>query len=356
MNKLIASLTAAGHPPIQLYGKGGSLLVLPYGGRTLGLYNRDGHNFFWVNPNLDRVATAEAFFSEEGWKNSGGDRTWVAPEVELFISDIENPGETYQVPSSLDPGSYTVQHGVGHVKLTNQASLVLNRQEKTCEVEVAKTIRMTENPLRYEKGMTSLLQSVDFVGYEQLTSLRFTSSEAPGIRLGIWNLVQVPAGGEIVVPTVRESVPKTYFGDVGPSHLRVNAESIRFRVDAKDSRKIGVRAASAVGRMGYLRSIGDGKKTLVVRNFFIAPSAEYVDVPWDDLDDFGYVIQCYNDNGDLGQFGEMEYHTPAIGEGTGLGSYQDRGQVWAFLGDAQSIDETFWRLLGIDPYSRAKNR
>lgn len=356
MNKLIASLTAAGHPPIQLYGKGGSLLVLPYGGRTLGLYNRNGHNFFWVNPDLNQVETAEAFFSEEGWKNSGGDRTWVAPEVELFISDIENPGETYQVPSSLDPGSYAVHHGAGHVKLTNQACVVLNQQEKTCEVELAKTIRMTENPLRYEKGMTSLLQSVDFVGYEQLTSLRFNSSEAPGIRLGIWNLVQVPAGGEIVVPTVRESVAKTYFGDVEASHLCVTPESIRFRVDAKHSHKIGVRAASTIGRIGYLRPIGDGKKTLVVRNFFVAPSAEYVDVPWDDLDDFGYAIQCYNDNGDLGEFGEMEYHTPAIGDGTGLSSYQDRSQVWAFLGDAQLIDEAFWQLLGSAPNSHALKR
>ena len=354
MNDLIASLTAADHPPIQLYGKGGSLLVLPYGGRTLGLYNRDGHNFFWVNPDLNHVATAETFFTAEGWKNSGGDRTWVAPEVELFISDIENPGETYQVPPSLDPGNYTVQHGKGQVTLTNQPSLVLNRQEKTCGVELAKTIRMTENPLRYEKGMTSLLQRVDFVGYDQLTSLRFTSSEESGIRLGIWNLVQVPAGGEIVVPTVGESVPKTYFGGVGANHLSVNPKSIRFRVDAKHSYKIGVRAVSTIGRIGYLRPIGDGKKTLVVRNFFVAPSAEYVDVPWDDLDDFGYAIQCYNDNGDLGEFGELEYHTAAIGDGTGLSSYQDRSQVWAFFGDAQSIDETFRQLLGVDPNSRAQ--
>ena len=351
MNELIASLTAAGHAPIQLYGKGGSLLLLPYGARALGLYSHGEHNFFWVNPDLNHAATAETFFTKEGWKNSGGDRTWVAPEVELFISDIDNPGETYQVPSSLDPGNYTVQHGKGQVKLTNQARVFLNRREKTCEIELAKTIRMAENPLRYEKDRAPSHGKLDFVGYEQLTSLRFTSSEEPGIRLGIWNLVQVPAGGEIIVPTVRQSVPKTYFGDVGARHLCVTPECIRFRVDAKHSHKIGVRAASTIGRIGYLRPIGDGKKTLVVRNFFVAPSAEYVDVPWDDLDDFGYAIQCYNDNGDLGEFGEMEYHTPAIGDSTGLNSYQDRSQVWAFLGDAQSVDETFRQLLGTEPSS-----
>lgn len=349
MDELIASLTAANHPPIQLFRKGSSLLVLPYGGRTLGLYNRDGNNFFWVNPDLNNVATAEAFFTAEGWQNSGGDRTWVSPEVELFISDIGNPGETYQVPLSLDPGNYRVQHGKGQVTLTNQARVFLNRQEKSCEVELAKTIRMAENPLRYEQGMASSHQKLDFVGYDQLTSLRFVSEEEPGIRLGIWNLVQVPAGGEIVIPTVRESAPKTYFGSVEASNLCVTPESIRFRVDAKHSHKIGVRAASTIGRIGYLRPIGDGKKTLVVRSFFVAPSAEYVDVPWDNLDDVGYAIQCYNDNGDLGEFGEMEYHTPAIGDGTGISSYQDRSQVWAFLGDTQLIHETFRQLLGVDP-------
>ncbi|MDE0300345.1 MAG: hypothetical protein OXN17_17040 [Candidatus Poribacteria bacterium] len=351
MDELIASLTAASHPPIQLFGKGGSLLILPHGGRTLGLYNRDGHNFFWVNPDLNHVTTAESFFTKEGWKNSGGDRTWVSPEVELFISDIENPGETYQVPSSLDPGNYTVQHGKGQVTLTNRARVILNRQEKTSEIELSKTIRMAQNPLRYERSMASPNRQLQFVGYEQLTSLRLVSAEEPGIRLGIWNLVQVPAGGEIVIPTVRESAPKTYFGGDGASDLYVSPESIRFPVDAKHSHKIGVRAATTSGRIGYLRNIGDGQKTLVVRNFLVAPSAEYVDVPWDDLDDFGYAIQCYNDNGDLGEFGEMEYHTPAIGDGTGMCSYQDRSQVWAFLGDAQPVNEVFTQLLGVAPNS-----
>ena len=168
MDELIASLTAAGHPPIQLHGKGGSLLILPYGGRTLGLYNQDGHNFFWVNPDLNHAATAETFFTTDGWKNSGGDRTWVAPEVELFISDIDNPAETYQVPSSLDPGNYTVRHGDGQVTLTNQARVVLNRQEETCEIELAKTIRMTENPLRYEQGMAPSIVNLALSGTSNL--------------------------------------------------------------------------------------------------------------------------------------------------------------------------------------------
>ena len=42
-------------------------------------------------------------------------------------------------------------------------------------------------------------------------------------------------------------------------------------------------------------------------------------------------------------------HLWAIGDATGLNSYQDRSQVWAFLGDTQSIHETFRMLLGVDP-------
>ncbi len=248
-SNLIAALTMAGHPPNELEAPGGSLLILPYGGRVLGLFSHSGENFFWVNPNLTNSATASAFFTAEGWKNSGGDRTWVAPEVEFFVKEIDEPWNTYEVPASLDPGHYTVQQDEGQVKLTNRARVVLHRQKKTCK---------------------------------------------------------------------------------------------------REQHKIGVRAASTVGRMGYLRPIEGGGKTLVVRNFFVAPSGEYVDVPWGDANDLGYAIQCYNDDGVLGQFGEMEYHTLAIGEGTGLTSYQDQSQVWAFGGEEQSVNEVFKYLFGTD--------
>ena len=60
------------------------------------------------------------------------------------------------------------------------------------------------------------------------------------------------------------------------------------------------------------------------------------------------AIQCYNDDGNLGDFGELEYHSPAIGGDTGNTTYEDRSQVWAFLGRVELVDEVAQRLLGVD--------
>jgi hypothetical protein len=307
------------------------------------LFSKDGENFFWVNPVLTDATQASAFFSSSGWKNSGGDRTWVDPEVELHLKDIDDPWNTYDVPSSIDPGNYAVRQDDTQVTMTNRAWVVLHRLQKACEVELEKTIRLTANPLRHERGVEHLLSQLDYVGYDQITTLRFISPPEPGILLGIWNLIQFPAGGHLIIPTLREHHPRHYFGEAGVSHLCVTPRFIRVLLDARKRYKLGIRSVAITGRAGYLRSTERGRKTLVVRNFFVDPSGEYVDVPWDDRRDFGYAFQCYNDDGNLGDFGELEYHTPAIGEG--MTAYQDRSQVWAFCGKGERVDEVCQYLL-----------
>ena len=68
--------------------------------------------------------------------------------------------------------------------------------------------------------------------------------------------------------------------------------------------------------MGYLFEQG-GRSALIVRNFAVNPSGEYVDVPWKDPGYLGFSTQACNVNSGLGQFSELEYHIPAIGRGTG---------------------------------------
>ncbi|MBM3243033.1 hypothetical protein FJZ31_42790 [Candidatus Poribacteria bacterium] len=362
---LISALAAAEHPLLELEAQDGSLLILPYGARVLGLFGSSGENFFWVNPALTATASAKAFFASTGWKNSGGDRTWVAPETDFFIKNIDDPWNTYEVPSSIDPGNYTVQKVEGQVKMINQARVVLHNLKKECAIELEKTIRMVVNPLHHEEEAKKLLGQLEYIGYEQVTTLRLISPPLPtpgpsypplplqggegrGVRLGMWNLIQLPAGGHIIIPTVKESYPQDYFEKTGPSHLRVTPRFIHFLLDANERHKIGVKAISTIGRVGYLRPIEEGIMTLVVRNVLLNPSGEYVDTPWDNRSDLGYAIQCYNDDGHLGKFGEMEYHAPAIGEGTGMTTYQDRSQVWAFWGKEQSVNEVCQYLLGAE--------
>jgi hypothetical protein len=121
---------------------------------------------------------------------------------------------------------------------------------------------------------------------------------------------------------------------------------VRIRIDGRERHKVGLRAADLIGKAGYLRMLDGAQMSLVIRNFQVNPSGEYIDTPWDDLGDLGYAFQAYNDDGALGAFGELEYHTPAVGGDTGLDSYVDRSQVWAFAGEEERILEIAEQLLG----------
>src|SRR5450759_5032804 len=89
-------------------GNKGSVMVLPAYGRVIGLWSDCGReNHFWVNPAfLESKETKNS-----GWINPGGDRLWLSPELEFFISDLNRPWETYSVPACLDPGNYSYQMG-----------------------------------------------------------------------------------------------------------------------------------------------------------------------------------------------------------------------------------------------------
>jgi len=102
---------------------------------------------------------------------------------------------------------------------------------------------------------------------------------------------------------------------------------------------------AVTGRVGYLFNQG-GRHALIIRNFLVNPSGEYVDVPWDDPADLGYSTQACNVNSALGQFSELEYHIPAIGGGTGRTHCDDTAQVWAFRGSQEAIAGVVKTLLG----------
>ena len=90
--RLLEVLEAAGHALVELGDETcGYALLLPHGGRVLGLFSRqDGENYFWVNPGLTSVKSARQALNGETWVNTGGDRTWLAPEREIFVRDLRN--------------------------------------------------------------------------------------------------------------------------------------------------------------------------------------------------------------------------------------------------------------------------
>lgn len=348
LDSLIHILNRAGKLT-ELYKSpdGSSVLLLPHGGRVLGLFApHSQNNFFWTNPALDAAESARAFFEGEAWQNSGGDRTWLAPEVDWFCPDFPDLSKYWQ-PRELDPGNYKIVRQGDTVFLVNQLTLSSSRSKLRAELEITKWAGPALNPLRHEPLLSELAE-IQYAGYTLHTSLRFTDTlNQASLKVGLWNLLQLPHGGELVIPTYSRTQPKIFFGEVDPEDLMVGDHLVRYQMQASGEHKMGFHAADTPGRVGYLYGAGD-QSVLVVRNFSVNPSAEYIDVPWRETTDVGYSIQSCNVNSALGTFSELEYHAPAIGENTGNDRSDDVSQVWAFRGPRSSIQAIAKRLLAAE--------
>jgi hypothetical protein len=348
LQELIETLKAVGKPT-ELYetDDGTRLLILPYGGRILGAFAPGSdENFLWTNTALNSIESARAYYASDDWHNSGGDRTWLAPEVDFFLPAFPNIDIAgYWQPRALDPGNYEVARTDNGFKLTNRLSIEGFQSKKKADVEITKSVSTALNPLRHDAGIRT--GAVEYAGHTILTSLRILGpnpSHAP--LVGLWSLTQMPHRGELFIPTYFKSKPRIYFGmvDAPADELVIDDHLIRFKMRATGEHKIGIRALATTGRIGYRYYTGT-KEALIIRNFYVNPSGEYADVPWTELEDRGYSTQACSVNSKWGMFSELEYHVPAIGGETGMRIVEDRSQLWAFRGAAEDIAKIARTLL-----------
>jgi hypothetical protein len=332
---LVDTLAAAGKPANVWTGADGtSVLVLPYGGRILGLFASESReNFFWTHPALDTVETARLFYNSSEWHNSGGDRTWLAPEVDFFLPNFPDL-DVYVQPREFDPGQYQLTQGDGSVTLSNQFTSRLSRSGATVRMGISKRLSEAQNPLR--TTASSFCADCEYAGYTLRTRLAFASGKCESAAVGLWSLLQFPHGGELLIPTFSNPGIKTYFGKVGDEDLKITDRLIRYQMRAAGEHKIGIEARFVTGRAGYLLRMGD-RSSLVIRNFSVNPSGAYVDVPWSDTTCPGAAVEACNVDSKLGSFSELEYHVPAIGGSTGSWCSEDESQVWAFRGPQETI-------------------
>ncbi len=348
LQQLIATLKAVGKSPEVFQTEDGTrLLILPYGGRILGVFAPGSEeNFLWTNSALNSVESARAYYASDDWQNSGGDRTWLAPEVDFFFPKYPNIDIAgYWQPRSLDPGNYELAKTNHGIKLTNRLNIEGFRSRKRVDLKITKSVASASNPLRYDDVNQS--NAIEYAGHTLLTSLEIVDADPQDAPLvGLWSLTQMPHQGELFIPTYSRTKPRVYFGliDTPPDELATSDRLVRFKMRAAGEHKIGVRAAVTTGRIGYIYPTGN-KHVLIVRNFFVNPSGEYADVPWTELEDRGYSTQACSVNSRWGMFSEMEYHVPAIGGNTGLRHIEDRSQLWAFRGSLGPIQQIAQTLL-----------
>ena len=325
MKRLYESLRQAGKEPVTL---GDSILVLPFGGRILGVYPDGEKNMFWVNADLMQADTARSFFAADGWLNTGGDRTWISPEMETHCPDMDGyPGNT-DVPGSVDPGAYQVcEAGKSSVKLVSGMAVRFHRSGQNINLDVEKEVVMRDKP-----PMT-LPPGVSFAGYQARCTLRIAEPVSGPMRPGLWNLIQVPGGGEIVIPVKPGVAPREFIGD---PVFTLEGNRLRALVETDASFKFSIKAGQSRGSMVYINTACD-PASLVVRKYHVGDESRYADFPCNDPGDPGYLTEIYIDDGAYGGFGEMEYHSPAIDVAGGETEVRDSSEVWAFSGPAQAV-------------------
>lgn len=327
----------------------GNLVVLPQGGRVLGLYPKGSpENFFWTHDALHSSDGIQHLYAESRWPNPGGDRTWLSPTTELFVSDLRRFWQTWREPVAVDPGRYSCRKIPGGLQLTNRPRIELRRRRQTVDLTMEKTLHPATDPFRYE---AKTLGAYAFAGYTTRSTLTLRREPKNSrVPIGLWQILQLPPDGEMILPVNTRTTPRVIFGKVPPGDVRCEPRCIRYRMRSATTAKIAVHAIHLTGRMGYGRKNKEGGWDLVVRNFPVDPSGEYVDTPFDDERARGDAVQaCKVSEKDLGSFAEIEHHSPAVGADTGLKTYTDISQVWAFRGRPKVIARIAERLLGFKP-------
>lgn len=311
------------------------MLVLRDGGRVLGLYAPySDENFFWVNPRI--YDDAQAVFKET-WPNSGGDRCWLTPVCRFQLGQ-NNDAVRCHLPWRIDPGYYDAMRVKGAMRLCNVGKVFLRQTGKKDAFAIERYPAWAENPFRHiNEGWT---KELSYAGYSQKTI--FESLSCIENMLSAWNILQLPIGGEVFIPVYGER--SAICGSLGIKNTRffeiVNG-GILVKTNREKNCLISIPPHMSTGRIGYIRQEGENW-TLVIRNFNVNPSGEYLTCFNGSLKKPGYAVQCRSVSDGDSSHVELHYHVPANGSQV----IYDTSQTWCFRGNRKSIHHAAKCLLG----------
>lgn len=282
--------------PVSWKLPGGTITLLPQRGRVLQAEIK-GSTAFWANQNWT------------GDWNIGGDRLWLAPEVDWHWKTRQTADfAQYRVQSNVDPGSWKLEaRSKGFCRVRQISRLRNNHRASNVVVELLRCFSVAKlNDAPFFKSW--LAYRTD----NEATVIKGTS----GQRVGLWSLMQVPSGGEVIIAGSVTPAFRVHFGNVPKALSKRGPRETRFKITGKHQFKVGLSADTVTGRMAYVRPLDNGY-LVIYRQFFPQPWRTYCDVPMHDLESQGDAVQVYNDGGQFGGFGEMEYHSPMVEVGRG---------------------------------------
>ncbi|MBI1929594.1 hypothetical protein HYR99_35775 [Candidatus Poribacteria bacterium] len=334
---IVDQLRAADHRIEELTYQG-RVAVSRIGGRVVGMaFSSEGENLLWSNPQLSDTELLRNH-PEQLVGGIGGDRLWFAPEFAYHWEaepDLVN-FKNYKVPVNVDPGNYQiVQNDDFSIGMRLETHLTDHRDGQTVTFEVERTLMSAASPLPHN---SPTMQDVNFVGIRAQHHIRVLSCP-PGKCVGLWHLLQMPVGSTLIVPTRGQPRPLAYFNK-GGWHL--HSDHLRWTFGGEAAAKIGFDVNQVTGRTGVIRPLSDGRWALVIRQFPVLPGLTYCDGP-SEAQAVNQMVQCWDGFG----FGEMEYHSPAVGAPPIGPEYTETALLWAFGGTGTAIERIAAELLGV---------
>ncbi|MEI6512577.1 MAG: hypothetical protein WCO51_04800 [bacterium] len=283
-------------------GAGGSVALLPSYGRVIGVWTGDeADNAFWTNSEFNQGASL--------WDNPGGDRLWLAPEFDFFIPDPNDPWGTYTVPVCFDPGKYSFTAETDSITLQNSGAVTVLASGVAIPFKTKREIRaFTSEGLR----RFTTKPEIATAGYEETTTLE-VEGDCP-MELGFWDLIQVPQGGTVMVGKKSGSDYVTYPGDPTGAIGENEHGYVPVSYAMKNRFKVGFQGNDLTGVIGYYRELGVDSASLIIRGFELKPDGRYIDPPFGESVEFACPVQLFY-GADVYPFGEVEYHSPAVGKG-----------------------------------------
>ena len=268
----------------------GQLDLLPSQGRVLQA-QVGGENAFWL---------PETY---QGDWNVGGDRLWLAPETDWFIQYEDGQPAGYEVPKALDPGTWTQRVFTENVCEWEQQSRLKNqRLGSFLELRLRRRISLLPDDSRF-----LFTHSLAYATDDAATIL----TGIPQQQIGFWSLIQVPGGGKAYVGTRRMTDPRDCFHEVADLRYEVGEGYTALELTGRKRFKAAISPEQATGTLLYVRPAANGAYVGIVRRFFSQPWRNYCDAPLNEGEQ-GDAVQLYSDDGSLGVFGEIEYHSAAF--------------------------------------------
>jgi hypothetical protein len=322
----------------ELRGARGRLILATPGARlAAAAFSGLDENILWSNPTL--VDIGELRGKKGAIQNGlGGERLWFGPEYAYNWLGPPDGREfkNYDVQPAYDPGQYVwTGSGDGVLGLKMEADLEDRRIRSRVKFEVQRHVSWA--PLPFDPQALGLSHALG-ICFQHLIHLKGGPEQA---RVDLWHLLQMPAGSRLLIPTRGAARPLVYFDEWKRNGWQCHADRLEWQFSGNSLSKIGLDTSQATEAAGVLRELPNGLWCAVIWQFTIHPGLPYVDGPSFEKAQ-NQVVQAWDGFG----FGELEYHSPAVGPE--FPAFAEASFLWCFAGDRPPVNRAARQILSRD--------